>query len=179
MFTLSTQRISLRALEPEDVDLLYKWENNPEVWLISNTVSPYSKFTLMELVKVSTQDIFTAKQLRLMLDENRTHQTIGVLDIFEFDACHGRAGLGILIEKTCRQQGFAEEAIRLVTQYLFKHLHLHQIFCHVLNHNQAAIALFQKVGFTVAGCKKEWIRTSDGYEDVIFMQLLNTISAHE
>lgn len=179
MFTLSTQKITLRALEPEDVSLLYKWENDTDIWLVSNTVSPYSKFTLMELVNDSTQDIYTAKQLRLMLVENQTHQTIGVLDIFEFDACHERAGLGILIEKAYRRRGFAEEAIRLTAQYLFEHLHLHQIFCHVTSHNRPAITLFEKAGFMISGCKKEWMRTPDGYEDVLIMQLFNTTKSHE
>lgn len=174
MFPLSTEKIRLRALEPEDVAQLYNWENDPNIWLISNTMSPYSKFILMELVNASTQDIYTAKQLRLIIESNQSRQAAGVLDIFEFDAYHARAGIGIFVDRTYRRQGFAEDAIRLCTRYLFEHLHLHQIYCHVMSRNLPAISLFKKTGFSDTGCKKDWIRTSEGYGDAIFMQLINT-----
>lgn len=35
--------IRLRALEPEDLELLYSWENNLSYWVISNTITPFSK----------------------------------------------------------------------------------------------------------------------------------------
>jgi len=38
--------IILRALEPEDLELLYEWENDMANWLISNTLAPFSRFTL-------------------------------------------------------------------------------------------------------------------------------------
>ena len=43
---MKNKEIKLRALEPEDLELLYNWENNDEYWIISNTVSPFSKYTL-------------------------------------------------------------------------------------------------------------------------------------
>jgi len=172
--TLSTDKIRLRALEPEDVALLYRWENDPDVWLISNTIAPYSKYMLTEYVNASLQDLYTAKQLRLMIVSRKNDETVGILDIFEFDPYHLRAGLGIIIEKSYRRQGFAEEAISLAKQYLFNHIHLHQIFCNIMAHNTSSIALFKKAGFQKAGCKKDWIRTPNGFEDEITMQLINT-----
>lgn len=172
--TLSTDKIRLRALEPEDVALLYRWENDPDVWLISNTLAPYSKYTLTEFVNASLQDLYTAKQLRLMIVNQKDNATVGILDIFEFDPYHLRAGIGILIEKPYRRQGFAEGTISLAIKYLFTHIHLHQIFCNVMSHNTSSIALFKKAGFQEVGCKKEWIRTPNGFEDEITMQLINT-----
>ena len=32
------QEIKLRAVEPEDLELLYNWENNIEFWVVSNTI---------------------------------------------------------------------------------------------------------------------------------------------
>lgn len=173
-FTLSTDKIRLRALEPEDVALLYQWENDPDIWLISNTIAPYSKYMLSEYVNASIKDIYEAKQLRLMIVDQKNNQTVGILDIFDFDPYHLRAGIGILIEKRYRRQGFAEETIMLAIQYLFNHLHLHQIFCNVMEHNTYSIALFHKSGFVKVGCKKDWIRTTSGFEGEITMQLINT-----
>ena len=66
---LKSKNIELRALEPSDVDLLYQWENNEELWHLSNTVAPFSRFVLEQYVMDSHQDIFTTKQLRLMIDK--------------------------------------------------------------------------------------------------------------
>ena len=48
---LQTEKVRLRAMEPRDVDLLYRWENDPEVWKVSDTMVPFSKFTLQEFIK--------------------------------------------------------------------------------------------------------------------------------
>jgi diamine N-acetyltransferase len=42
------REIRLRALEPEDLEVLYEWENNDSNWIISNTLSPFSKYTLKQ-----------------------------------------------------------------------------------------------------------------------------------
>ena len=45
---LKSKRLQLRAVEPSDIDLLYKWENDPAVWRESNTLSPYSRIQIEE-----------------------------------------------------------------------------------------------------------------------------------
>ena len=45
MAQLENETIRLRALEPEDLELLYRWENNPELWSLGNTMSPYSRYS--------------------------------------------------------------------------------------------------------------------------------------
>ena len=40
MAQLENEIIRLRALEPEDLEPLYRWENNPDLWSLGNTMSP-------------------------------------------------------------------------------------------------------------------------------------------
>lgn len=47
---LSNDRVRLRALEPEDLELLYRWENDPELWEVGNTLAPYSRYILKEYI---------------------------------------------------------------------------------------------------------------------------------
>ena len=35
------ENIRLRALEPEDLDLFYKWENDSSIWKIAKLISPF------------------------------------------------------------------------------------------------------------------------------------------
>jgi len=170
------EKIFLRALEPSDVELLYQWENDPEIWKISQTLTPYSKFTLKEFVDSAKEDIFSSKQVRFMINLLYTKQTAGILDIFDIDFMNSRAGIGILIDKGFRSQEIGTEAINLAINYLFNTLLFHQIYCNVLNSNTISLKLFKKCGFSIVGTKKEWTKTETGFEDVVLLQRINHIT---
>lgn len=169
---LQTRNVRLRALEPRDVDLLYRWENDPEVWKVSDTMVPFSKFTLQEFIKTSTMDIYASRQLRLMVEDWKGN-TVGAVDVFDFEPFHRRAGIGILIAKDYRHNGYAEEAVHCVCQYLFSVFQLHQVYCNVMADNEISLKLFQRIGFQPSGVQKDWIRTQNGYTDVLILQLIN------
>ena len=166
--------IKLRALEPEDLELLYEWENNDSNWLISNTISPFSKYILKRYLENSHKNIYETGQLRLMIDHIPDKITIGTIDIFDFDPFHNRAGLGILIaDEAYRRKGYASMALTCLIEYCFKTLRLHQLYCNILANNCESMDLFKKQGFVQTGQKKDWIKTSDSYFDEYFFQLIN------
>jgi diamine N-acetyltransferase len=167
------EKINLRALEPEDLELLYEWENNDSYWMISNTVAPFSKFTLKRYLKHSHKNIYETGQLRLMIDIIAEKKTIGTIDLFDFDPFHKRAGIGILIaDETQRRKGYASMALKCLIQYCFTTLQLHQLYCNILANNSESIELFEKLGFERVGIKKEWVQTADGYLDEYMFQLI-------
>jgi diamine N-acetyltransferase len=170
------KKIFLRALEPSDVELLYQWENDPEIWKISQTLTPYSKHSLKEFVDSAKEDIFSSKQVRFMINLMHTTQTVGILDIFDIDFMNSRAGIGILIDKNFRNQKIGAEAIELAVNYLFDTLLFHQIYCNALSNNPVSLKLFEKCGFAAIGIKKEWIKTQPGFQDVIMLQRINQIT---
>ena len=43
--------IALRALEPTDLDTLYRWENDSRLWYASDTVAPYSRAALWQYLE--------------------------------------------------------------------------------------------------------------------------------
>ena len=173
---LKGKNIKLRAIEPTDVDILYHWENDNKIWHLSNTVTPFSRFDLEQYVISSQQDIFTTKQLRLMIDKiekGNQKVTIGSIDLFDFDPANKRAGIGILIGKEERRKGYAAEALELLLEYCFKILHLHQIYCNITINNTASLNLFKKHNFVIIGIKKEWLHIKDEWVDEYILQLIN------
>jgi len=80
-------------MERKILELLYQWENNGSVWSVSGTVTPFSRFTLEKFIATAHDDIYTTKQLRLMIDlsekdeegETVDVRSIGCIDLFEFD----------------------------------------------------------------------------------------------
>ena len=173
---LSGKNLRLRAPEPDDIDMLYAWENDTSVWRVSNTFTPFSRFQIEEFVMNARQDIFAARQLRLMIDlhESRPEPiTIGSIDLFDFDPFHLRAGVGILIREEFRNQGFARETLEILIRYAFTLLQLHQLYCNVSAGNKPSCALFESLGFTSCGVKKEWINEGEKWQDEITFQLIN------
>ena len=170
---LKGENILLRAMEPSDVDLLYKWENDTSIWHVSNTITPFSKHVLQQYVDNSHLDLYTTKQLRLIIDNNQNKKSIGCIDLFDFEPYHKRAGIGVLISnKDDRNKGFAKEALSLLIQYSFLRLNLHQLYCNITTDNEASIKLFTQFGFEIIGTKKQWIWSGDDWKDEHLLQLI-------
>ncbi len=177
MQILENQSIRLRALEPEDLKLLYKWENDSTIWEVSHCQKPFSLFVLKQYLESSHLDIYESKQVRLVIELKKCKEAIGLIDLFDFDPFHNRAGVGILLhDKLHRQQGFASEALETLIDYCFKSLQLHQLYCNITTSNQASIDLFCSKGFKITGTKKQWIKSIDGWKDEHFLQIVNPSS---
>ncbi|MCY1719593.1 GNAT family N-acetyltransferase [Prolixibacteraceae bacterium Z1-6] len=163
-------KITLRPLEPEDIDLLYKWENNLEIWKVSNTKTPFSKHILAHYLMESAKDIYETKQLRLII-QNEDLEVVGAVDIFDFEPYHQRAGVGILIhDKKNRNKGYASDALQALSNYALEVLGLKQLYANITVDNTNSIQLFEKSGFEKSGVKKDWIKTLSGWQDEILFQ---------
>jgi len=170
---LKGKNIHLRALEPQDLDFLSKTENDEDLWEVSNTQTPYSKFVLKQYLENAHLDIYQVKQLRLVIEDNLNNQKIGLIDIFDFDPQHKRAGIGIVVSKTNQRQGYGKEALKLIIDYCFKTLQLHQIYANIIASNIKSISLFKKQGFKEIGIKKDWISYQNEFKNEILFQLIN------
>lgn len=168
---LSNKNISLRTIEPQDIDCLLDWENDTENWKVSNTLVPFSRKLLEEYI-YSAQDIFTTKQIRFIIEDNETKKQLGCIDLFEFDPFHLRAGVGVLIDKEYRKIGVAKEALEILKEYSFKLLKLNQLYCSIASSNQASIKLFIQLGFIQTGVKKAWLNYGNEWEDELFFQFV-------
>ena len=170
---LSNDIITLRAIEPEDIDLLFTWENDPEIWEVSHTLVPYSKYILALYIQNADKDIYESKQLRLIID-TKAGKTIGAIDLFDFEPYHSRAGVGLLIHsREDRSQGYASAALDLLISYCFGKLNLHQLYANIAIDNKISLSLFQKLGFSICGTKNEWLRTESGWKNEVMLQLIN------
>lgn len=166
----------LRAIEPNDADLIYSWENDSSIWQLSNTFAPFSKHIITQFIENSHQDLFQLKQLRLMIDKTDENviKTIGTIDLFDFDPMHRRAGVGILIaNESDRKKGYASDALDILIRYSFNTLQLHQLYCNITEDNTDSLNLFQSKGFQLIGTKRDWLIFPKGKKDEFMFQLIN------
>lgn len=173
MINLTGKKVKLRALEPEDLSILYTTENNEEFWEASNTLTPFSKATLQSYLENAHVDIYQAKQLRLAV-ENTNKTTVGFIDLFDFDPKHQRAGVGIVILPQHQKLGYANESLFLLKNYAFNRLNLHQLYAHIASNNSKSIHLFQKSGYLQTGILKNWLYNNGTFLDVFVYQLIDS-----
>jgi diamine N-acetyltransferase len=170
---LNSEKITLRALEPEDLEFLYTIENNESFWEVSHTQTPFSKYVLKQYLENSHLDIFEVKQLRLLIEEKSTNKPIGMIDLFDFNPQHKRAGIGILIHPDFQKKGLASEALKLMISYAFSHLQLHQLYANISIDNSKSLSLFTRHEFVKIGEKKDWIFSDGKFKNEILVQLIN------
>ncbi len=174
MNLLETDTIRLRALEPQDVDTLYKWENDTSIWKVSNTVAPFSKYTLNKFIQEQCYGIFESKQMRLIIECVETKRPIGAIDLFDIDPINLRAGVGVLIyDDKDKEQGYASTALGILIRYCFLVLGLNQLYCNITANNKRSLTLFKSKGFIIIGLKQEWVKTTSGWQDEYLLQLIN------
>ena len=114
----------LRALEIEDIEAMYGWENDTEVWRVSGSVAPFSRNVLRRLIDEQQFDIYATRQQRLII-ENIEGEVVGAVDLLEFDPQNLRAGVGIIVDERYRLRGYAKDALLALEYYAKEILHLH------------------------------------------------------
>ncbi len=159
----------LRAIEPEDLDLLYQIENDQSLWQVGSTNVPYSRYTLHDYIATSSDDIYADRQVRLIV-ENDEQETVGIADLVHFSPQHMRAEVGIVILQQHRRSGYACAALQELCHYALHVVHLHQLYAIVDTHNEAALALFRKNGFSTENTLREWLLDGHEYHDAVLMQ---------
>jgi diamine N-acetyltransferase len=169
---LSNDRIYLRAVEPEDLDIFYRMENDPALWEISSFTVPYSRYVLKQYIEHMINDIYTDKQLRLMIVRRSDQAVLGTIDLTDFAPLHSRAAVGIALLEEYRRSGYAEDALSLLCDYAFGFLRMKQLYAKIPVDNEASRSLFGKSGFQDCGILKAWLQVGEEYKDVAVMQLI-------
>ena len=189
----------LRALEPEDLPLLYTIENDPEMWDVGATATPYSRHALRHHIQAMGADITESGELRFVIDSlplipvapsaswgehsKRPQRSlevppkggfrgapVGLIDLTNYDARALRAEVSIAVLREYREQGIGIEALRQLEEHCRRYLHLHQLYALVPEGNAASFSLFQSAGFTPVFDIPDWHFTNEKYIKVTFFQ---------
>ncbi|MVN78236.1 GNAT family N-acetyltransferase [Hymenobacter sp. HMF4947] len=166
--------VTLRALEPDDLDFLFALENDPDLWAVSDVLpAPISRQALREYLRHATASLAEAGQMRLIISAENS-QAVGTLDLYDYSALHQRAGVGITVLQSARRRGYAAAALAQLLPYAGQALQLHQLYCTIAASNEPSLRLFRKAGFRQVGVRHDWLRIPipPGWINAVEMQLI-------
>lgn len=169
---MSNNQIALRPLEPTDLDTLYNWENDTALWMVSDTVAPYSRAALWQYLEGYTGDLYAQRQLRLMITLASDGTSVGTIDYLNFDPLNNRAELGLFIDRDHRGKGLGREALELLTDYSREHLGLRQLYVFIDVANEVCLKLFKDFGYHQVGVINSWVKRGTTYHDVALLQMI-------
>ena len=168
---ITGERLYLSPFDINNTETHNKWTQ----WMNDRNVSDYfgGHHNLVSLSSAKkTIEGLTGYRFDMVLLDGDV--LIGHISLHDIDHLNRHAFLGIFIgEENHRGKGYGVEAIRLVLDYGFKTLNLHNIMLSVHADNKPGIASFNKVGFRETGRRREWIYKNGEYIDVIYMDILS------
>ena len=105
--------------------------------------------------------------------DKETDKLIGNCGLNAINTLHRKASFGIFIgDQNYWNKGFGTEATKLVLDYAFNILNLHNIQLEVFSFNKRAINSYQKAGFKTIGRRREAIILAGEKYDEIYMDIL-------
>ena len=162
--------VRLRALEPEDVEMLYELENDPDLWAVGDCTAPYSRHTLQRYIDSNANDIYADRQLRLVIEVEG--QPAGCADLFLFNPQNHRAEVGIALLPQWRGKGYGREALTQLTAFSRQHLDIAHLYAIVSVENLSAQALFASCGYENTARLKSWVTCTPTPQDALVFQNL-------
>ena len=166
---LDNGEIHLRALEPTDIDIIHRWENDCDLWRFGSTTAPFSRHQIWEYLQNYTADIFAQRQLRLMICLDATGDAVGMIDLFDFDPVNRRAAIGLMVDAGHQRRGYGLAALHLLEEYARRVLFLHLFYAVVAVDNIPSLRLFEKADFRITGTLCDWIAVDGGFVDACQM----------
>lgn len=167
------ERIYLSPVCVEDVEKYTKWMNDFET---TDYVGQSTKIYTIENEKKFLENCSEKENdVTLGIVKLDNDELIGNCGLKDIDVVNRVATLGIFIgKKEDKSKGYGTEAIKLLLDYGFNYLNLHEITLDVYSFNERAIRCYKKVGFKEYGRRRECMYLNGTYYDVISMDILKS-----
>lgn len=170
---LTGNRIRLRELRKEDVEVINSLGNEHEVLINLTTRIPAP----MPLVVEQTwYEDYTKKYdggfIQFVI-EKLDGTIIGKCGTGKIDWKNASVMVWIFIGKVeNRGKGYGSEALSLLVDFIFQEMNMNRVELGVFGFNERAIASYKKVGFVLEGVEKQDLFRKGKYNDVYVMSIL-------
>jgi RimJ/RimL family protein N-acetyltransferase len=163
------ENVYLRALEPSDLDRMWKWHNDSGLYeMLVGAFRHVSHAAEEAWIRQKAAYSQTEIQLAICLKEGDQH--IGNINLRSIDWVSRHAQVGVFIgEEDHWSKGYGQQAMRLILRHAFNDLGLRRVHLIVLDDNDRAIRAYEKCGFIVEGRLRQHAYKQGKFRDLIFM----------
>lgn len=168
--------ILLRAIEPDDNDLLKELINDPDIEkMIGGSSFPVSSAAQAKWIDAQ---IGRTNILRCIVAQRNDPQVgLGTVILSDIDQKNGTAQVHIKLSKHGAQgKGYGTQALRAIVKYAFEQLRLNCIYAEVLLYNAASKRIFEKCGFSQDGILRSRVYKGGEYHDVLALSIIRSDS---
>jgi RimJ/RimL family protein N-acetyltransferase len=163
--------VALRATEEEDLPLLKRWINDPDVTETLAGRYPYGMRGERDYYEANYAPAF--KRVAFVIVALESGVPIGNCSLDTPSPEDRAAELGIFIgEKSFWDRGFGTDAMKTLVRFGFDEMNLNRIELTVFDFNHRAIRVYEKIGFEVEGTLREAHYQNGAYVDMIAMSIL-------
>ena len=171
--TIEGERVALGPLRRDLLPLYQRWMNDPAV--VRTLGEGLRPLLLEDEQQWYERSVGATNDMVFLIYVRAGWRPIGTTAIVGIDQRHGTANFGIMIgEKDCWDQGYGTEATRLILDYAFNVLGLHNVMLFVYDYNRRGVRAYEKAGFKVIGRRRQALRLGNSRHDVILMDALAT-----
>jgi RimJ/RimL family protein N-acetyltransferase len=168
---LPGEKCYLSPCRLEDADRWAEWFNDLEVTLPlgDEAYTPSSPESEQETIR----EIHKDRAHVFSIVDTKTDQLVGRCLLFNVDPVNRSAMLGIVLgEKSRWDQGYGQEAVKLLLDYGFNLLNLNSVMLGTFSFNERAVRCYEKVGFRVIGRRRKARIIAGDMYDIILMDIL-------
>ncbi|HET6433301.1 GNAT family protein [Dyella sp.] len=155
---LTTDRLRLRIMQPEDAPDLLAIFGNAEVvryWSHPCWTSLAEAQAMLARDATARQD---GTALRLGIEMIEAPRIIGTLSLFNLSAANRRGEIGYALARECWGRGLMHEALTRFAGWLFDTLALRRLEADIDPANRASAASLRRIGFQREGLLRErWL----------------------
>jgi RimJ/RimL family protein N-acetyltransferase len=153
--SIRSKRITLRALELDDLERLHQWANDEVLWsMLGGWHFPTSRESQRAWL-LGLKDDRLNQRFGI---ETAEHGLIGTANLVDIDWKNRTAEHGMMIgEESLRGQGYGTEVIAAIMAYAFGELGLCRLWTTIIEYNQASLATYtRKVPWVIEGTQRQW-----------------------
>ncbi|ATF11269.1 N-acetyltransferase [Brevibacillus brevis X23] len=167
-----SERIYLRKMTGEDVDVYHTWRNDVEVMRTTNP--SMDVYTWEDTNGFVNQVILHASSSKsYMILDSQTNRPIGITSLIQIDLKNRNAECIIDIgEKEYWGKGYGREAMKLLLDYAFLEMNLHRVSLRVFSFNEKAIKLYERLGFKQEGVSRQFLFREGKWHGIVHMGIL-------
>ncbi|HZQ34353.1 MAG TPA: GNAT family protein [Dehalococcoidia bacterium] len=171
IYVVEGELVALGPRRREQIDLWTRWMNNLEMTRTLGAPGVYTREAEEQFFEQKAKGSDTA--VGFAIYERASGRPIGNTDLREISYKHGTATFGIMIgEPSCWNRGYGTEATRLVLDYAFHVLGLHNVLLTVFATNPRGVRAYEKAGFRQIGRRHGAYRLGQQRYDTIYMEAL-------